>query len=103
MSNTTQTAWLYCKDEDGSLWVINEEEKNVYKDVDSGRWRTRGRSGWIRVHDKTHKLLGSNPYEYYINQQLDLSAVPEPSWEDEHPIVVILSTVSQTNYYHYNE
>lgn len=89
--------WCYTKDKNGELYVINTKPENLYKKDNA--WMSSGFDNWIRVHPYTHKPVITNENDYYASL-LDLSNIPEPSWEDEKPMIIIQKVESSINYYY---
>lgn len=93
---TSQSEWCYVKNESGSLYIINTTPDNITR---HGRgWKYKdGHHEWISINSVTHTPEGYNPAYNALANLIDLSDIPEPSWEDG-PMVVIIKT--STKYYY---
>lgn len=94
-----QTEWCYVKDKNGILWLRRVPSEHVYKT--STEWQTRVvlAEPWIRISPTTHKPIIGSSYSHFLAEFVDLSNIPEPNWEDERPIVVLINLTSSINYY----
>lgn len=94
---TTRSEWSYVKNLDGSLSIIDTTPDNVVRNS-SGGWKYKeGYHSWLPIDNKTHKLREDPIGRIGLNKYLDLSDIPEPTYDGD-PILVIV-TVS-TNYYY---
>ena len=94
-----QTEWCYIKDKNGSLWLRRISPDLVYKsDLE---WKTKVTivEPWVKISPTTHKPIIAGAYSHFLTEFVDLSNIPEPNWEDEKPIVVLINLTSSINYY----
>jgi len=92
---TTRFELLYVKEKDGSLWLVRDVEHNIYKDEEEGKWYTQYGGVWVGVFPDTHTLEDNQliPTDF-----VDLSGIPEPSWEDEKPMSIFVTLTTSVNY-----
>lgn len=94
---TTRTEWSYVKNLDGSLSIVDTTPDNVVRSS-SGGWKYKeGNHTWICIDNKTHKPERDFIFGKGLHSYLDLSDIPEPSYEGD-PILIVV-TIS-TNYYY---
>ena len=93
---TLQTEWSYVKNESGSLYIIDTTPDNI---VRHGRgWKYKnGQHEWISINRSTHIPEGYSVAFNVLARLIDLSDIPEPSWEDG-PMVIVIKT--STKYYY---
>ena len=94
---TTRAAWSYVKNIDGSLSIVDTTPDNVIRNSGGGWKYKEGQYTWIPIDPKTHKPKAESIYKVGLHKSLDLSDIPEPTYDGD-PILVIV-TVS-TNYYY---
>lgn len=90
---TAQAEWSYVKTKHGTLAIVDTTSDNITRT--SGDWRfIKGNHNWLKIDPKTHTPETSCGYNVSF---IDLSDVPEPTWEGG-PISIIL-TASVKYYY----
>ena len=87
---------LYVKEKDGSLWLVRDRGNNIYKDEKEGKWFTQCDGVWIRLDSDTHEPLDG--YQLIPVGSIDLTSIPEPSWEDEKPMSIFITLTTSVNY-----
>jgi len=92
----TRFELLYVKEKDGSLWLVRDRGNNIYKDKEEGKWFTQCDGVWIQLDPDTHKPLDG--HQLIPVDSIDLSSIPEPSWEDEKPMSIFVSLTTSVNY-----
>lgn len=92
----TRLELLYVKEKDGSLWLVRDRGHNIYKDEKEGKWFTRCDGSWVRVDPDTHEPLDG--FQLIPVSSVDLSSIPEPSWEDEKPMSIFVTLTTSINY-----
>ena len=94
---TTRTEWSYVKNRDGSLSIIDTTPDNVVRNSSGGWTYKEGHHTWIPISNETHKPREELMCRIGLNKYLDLSDIPEPSYDGD-PILVIVTVF--TNYYY---
>lgn len=93
---TTRFELLYVKEKDGSLWLVRDRGNNIYKDKKEGKWLTQYDGIWIRLDSNTHEPLAD--HQLIPVDSIDLTSIPEPSWEDEKPMSIFVTLTTSVNY-----
>ena len=93
---TLQSEWSYVRNESGSLYIIDTTPDNIVRHERGWKYK-EGRHEWISINRATHTPEGYSAAFSVLARLIDLSDIPEPSWEDG-PMIVIVTT--STNYYY---
>ena len=93
---TTRLELLYVKEKDGSLWLVRDREHDIYKDEKEGKWFTQCDGVWIRIDPDTHTPISA--HQLIPASSIDLTSIPEPSWEDEKPMSIFVTLTTSVNY-----
>jgi len=87
--------WCLVRDSDGRYYIIQVSPDIIFK----GRYTwciPPGAGYWIQVLPDENGVLVPT-IKRGLAGSLDLSNVPTPEWEDEHPIVIV-QNITQTYY-----
>lgn len=93
---TLLSEWSYVKNESGSLYIIDTTPDNIVRHERGWKYKN-GHHEWISVNRSTHTPEGYSSAFNVLAKTIDLSDIPEPSWE-EGPMVIMVTT--STNYYY---
>lgn len=93
---TLQSEWSYVKNKSGSLYIIDTTPDNIVRHGSGWKYKS-GQHEWISINKSTHKPEGYSSAYGVLANLIDLSNIPEPSYDGD-PILIVI-TVS-TNYYY---
>jgi len=85
--STRKFELLYVQDLDGSLWLAYDPKHTIYKKLDRGQWMAENAT-WIRIDPETKE---SETEIDLLSKFIDLSNIPEPSWNDSEPISIFVT------------